>query len=282
MGLFQKTKQQETKEVEVLTPTFYPLDVDKLHLADYQRGLRKQRTKNYAEHYDPDIFGIILVSFRDGMYWVIDGQHRVEVAKIKGIKTVWCQVLTDLTYEQECDKFYKINDNRLALNANHKFNALVEKRDREAMDIVKALSKYGLTFSKEGGTAQDNCVTAVGTLRKIYSDATKEGKDGYESLCQVLEIVKKAWSGGRDSLRRDILRGVSTFIKNYDYDKNFLIKTLENDTPMGIVAQSKAHTNNISTRADGNCFYIAKTIRDMYDIMAMKSKNVPTCGYKVG
>lgn len=51
---------------------------------------------------------------------------------------------------------------------------------------------------------------------------------------------------------------------------------------MGIVVQSKAHTQNISSRADGNCFHIAKTIRDMYDLMAMKTKGVTTCGYKVG
>ena len=281
MKMFTK---KDSERVKALTPTFYPLDVKDLKLARYQRDLKKSRSKKYADHYDPDIFGIILVSFRDGFYWIIDGQHRVEAAKMKGIKSVLCQVLTGLTYEQEADKFYKINDSRSQLNANHKFNALVEQKDSAALKIVEALRRYNLTFSKEGNDLSDNCVNAVSSLRRIYSNGERdEGSNGYDALCFVLEILKKVWNGGRDSLRAEMLKGLDTFIRNYTYDKDFLIKVLELDTPKGIIDRARANTNNIArpSRSDGTCFHIAKTIRDMYDDLAIKTKGVATCSYKV-
>ena len=282
MALFAK---KETEKVKAITPTFYPLDVDELYLAPYQRGLKKNRSRSYADRYDPDIFGIILVSFRGGKYYIIDGQHRVEAARMKGIKTVWCQVLTGLTYEQECDKFYKINNSRSALNANHKFNALVEQKEPTALEIVAALNRYGLSFSKEGNELLDNCVTAVGSLRKIYSNGEKDdGTTGYDTLCTVLSIVKRVWNGDRDSLRAEILKGIDTFLRNYECDKEFLIKVLERIAPKGIIDRAKANTSDISRpyRSDGTCFHIAKTIRDMYDELAHKTKGVATCGSKAG
>lgn len=93
-------------------PVFYPVDINELYFADYQRGVNYRKVKRYYENYDADIYGIIIVSHRDGKYYVIDGQHRVEVAKRLGLKSIMCQILEGLTYEDEADKFYKLNTTR--------------------------------------------------------------------------------------------------------------------------------------------------------------------------
>ena len=49
-----------------LRPDFQLIRVEDLYLAPYQRMLNRKRILQYAERYDPDIFGIILVSYRDG------------------------------------------------------------------------------------------------------------------------------------------------------------------------------------------------------------------------
>lgn len=266
MAIFQKNKTKDSEGVKTITPTFYPIDVCELHLAPYQRGLKQGRVKAYADRYNPNIFGIILVSHRDGAYWIVDGQHRVEVAKIKGIKTVWCQVLEGLTYEQEAEHFYEINDSKSRLNANHKFHSKVEARDREAIDIVTALEKYLFKYSKEGNEHENNVINAVGSLRLIYKNSGKEG------LCLILEILRKAWNGDYTSLKSEIIKGLNTFVINYTYDKDFLIKVLEKDTPKGISDRARAYTNNIRRPSDGACFHIAKTIRDMYEDAAIQTK----------
>ncbi len=277
MKLFNsKEKSGSTSMRTEMPPTFYPIDVSELKLAPYQRGIRRHKAKAYADNYDPDIFGIILVSHRGGKYYIIDGQHRVEACKIRGIKTVWCQVLEGLNYQQEAEKFYKTNTCRTPLNANHKFNALVEREDENALNVVRALQEFGFYYSKEGNESAENCVCAVSSLQKIYKN------NGYTGLCEVLEIIRKAWNGEKTSTRAEILKGLNTFINNYTFSKAMLIKVLEKDTPMGIIDRAKSATNNIQhpSRSDGTCFHIAKTIRDMYDDMAIKNKKA-TCSYRI-
>lgn len=271
MSLF--TKKQNSQNGKVLTPVFYPLKVEELHLAPYQREIRQSRVKSYADKYNPNIFGIILVSHRDGEYYIVDGQHRVEVAKLLGIKTVWCQVLEGLTYEQESEHFYQINDSKSRLNANHKFHSKVEAKDTEALEIVQALKKYRFVYSKEGNEYGDNIINAVGTLQQIYKNS---GEDG---LSLILEILRKAWNGDHSSLKAEIIKGLYTFVSNYTYDKNFLIQVLESYTPKGVSDRARAYTNNIRRPSEGACFHIAKTIRDLYEQKAIMAKNVafPMC-----
>lgn len=278
MVIFNRSKESvKDGNGTPLQPTFYPLNVDDLHLADYQRGLKKSRSKRMAEQYDPDIFGIVLVSYREGKYWIVDGQHRVECCRMRGIKTVLCQVLEGLTYEEEASKFYEVNNSRVRLTANHKFNARVERKDADALSIVRALNRYKFTYAKEMSDQGDNCVRAVGTLEKIYKES------GYSGLCEVLEILRKAWNGDSKSLMAEIIRGLNTFVSNYDYDKRFLIRALESNTPWGISNRAKGSVNNLSRPDRGVCFHIAKTIRDLYEDYAITSKTkIKPCTLKAG
>lgn len=272
MAILKKTKTKSG--AKVITPTFYPIDVQELQLAPYQRELNQGRVKRYADRYNPNIFGIILVSHRDGFYWIVDGQHRVEVAKLMGISTVWCQVLEGLTYEQEAEHFYEINHNKSRLNANHKFHSKVEAKDKSATAIVRSLNKYLFTYSKEGNRHENNVINAVGSLQLIYKNSGEVG------LCIILEILRKAWNGDYTSLKAEIIKGVNTFVTNYTYDKDFLIQVLEKDTPKGISDRARAYTNNIRRPSDGACFHIAKTIRDMYEDAAIQTKGkveLPHC-----
>jgi hypothetical protein len=73
------------------------------------------------------------------------------------------------------------------------------------------------------------------------------------------------------------------FNSNYTYDKDFLIKVLETDTPKGISDKARSYTNNIRRPSDGACFHIAKTICDMYEELAIKTKGkveLPRCCMK--
>ena len=263
-------KKQFIKVAEA-KPDFQQLRVEDLKLAPYQRALNKKRIAQYAERYDPDIFGIILVSHRDGSYYIVDGQHRVEVAKLLNFKTVWCQVIEGLTYEQEARKFHEINDRKVRLNANHKFHAKIEARDGTALNILNALNRFGFNYSKEGNEFNDNMITAVGTIQKIHRE------QGYEGLCLVLRLIKRAWNGDKEAMRSAMLKGLNTFVTNYDFDEDFLVEVLETDMPKSIIDRSKAYTHNIRRIDSGNCFHVSKMIRDMYEDRAIRTRKKNPC-----
>lgn len=271
MGLLKTINKREKQR-----PVYQPLNVDLLEMADYQRGLKQNKVANYVKNYDPMIFGTILVSYRDNRYWIVDGQHRVEVAKRLGIKTVWCQVIEGLTYEQEATEFHKINTRRVPLNANQKFHALVESKDNVALNIVGILNKYGMVYSRRGQEFVPNCITAIGSVQTIYA------KCGAEQLDTVLRIVKRTWNGDHVSLRAEILKGLNTFISNYIYNEETLIKALEKLKPLDLITMARASVISRRTgRSDGTCFHIAKTIRDLYEDYAFQNGG-EMCGRRAG
>jgi len=55
---------------------------DLISSQSYQRDVDQKRVSYIVTNYDPHKFGIIKVSFRDGKYYVFDGQHRIAAFKV--------------------------------------------------------------------------------------------------------------------------------------------------------------------------------------------------------
>lgn len=71
---------------------------------EYQRNLSPGHIQKTSEHFDLYQINPIKVSRRNGINYVINGQHTIEiVAEVSGSRDtpVWCMVYEDLKYEQE-------------------------------------------------------------------------------------------------------------------------------------------------------------------------------------
>ncbi len=69
---------------------------------DYQRTLSLRHVKKAADHFDLYQVNPVKVSRRDGINYVFNGQHTIEiVALISGSRDtpVWCMIYDDLVYE---------------------------------------------------------------------------------------------------------------------------------------------------------------------------------------
>ena len=101
-------KKDEVKRLPELELKKIPLE--NIEFAEYQREVKPSKVNKMVKNFVPDIMGVGLVSFRGGKFWGIDAQHRIETLKKLGYTEILCQVLTGLTYEQEC---YRIKEQRL-------------------------------------------------------------------------------------------------------------------------------------------------------------------------
>ena len=75
---------------------------------EYQRNLSRKHVQKAAEHFDLCQINPVKVSRRNGINYVFNGQHTIEiVALVSGSREtpVWCMVYEDLEYEQEADIF---------------------------------------------------------------------------------------------------------------------------------------------------------------------------------
>lgn len=260
------------KEEKCIKPVYKELKVSELKLADYQRArLSMEIVRRYARNFDWDIFGVPLVSYRDGEYWVVDGQHRVEVLKIIGVETVLCQVLSGLSYEEEADKFVKLNTDHRVLNASQKFHGKVESKNKDALTIRDILKENNLTYARHLCEENMNAVSAIATVERLYNEK------GAKHLARVISILKEAWYGDKSAFKCSILVGMSTFLSNSrGINDGVLVSALERRMPNDIIVSANLYASknsiSVSDGSGGKKPHIAKVIRDLYNAEKQRLK----------
>lgn len=175
-----------------------------------QRQLNQARVDRLAAEFDLEQLGTPTVSERDGAYYIIDGQHRVEALRQMGWgdQQVQCWTYVGLTEQEEADKFDRLND-VLAVHAFDKFRVRVAAgRDVEA-DIDRIVRANGMCVSRD---AVPGAIGAVGTLRRIYS------RSDAKTLGRTLRIIREAY--GDPGLEAPVLDGIGLLCQRYNGDLN--------------------------------------------------------------
>lgn len=231
---------------------FRMVPVNLLFIDDmYQRDLRKSRVQNLAKNWDDDISMPLLVNERNnGMYSVIDGQHRLERYITEGIKEVCCKVLTRKTVEEEAILFQKTNINRNAPTSLDIFKASLAAKDDLYLQIESIVYKNGYDFPFISPTTdaptnrtQSNQIKAVGTLKRIAYDRNKS--NGLQVLDDTLRTIRDIWGNDSDAVSGQMLSGLSRFIhgvKNVDYfEMCRLVDVLKKKSAFEILREAKKY-----------------------------------------
>lgn len=265
MKLFDKNTSKKLPE-----PELKRIQIKNLKFAPYQRKLKQSKVRKIIDNFVPDVVQIALVSFRDGEFWVIDAQHRVKALEQLGYTEILCQVLTGLTYEEECKRFNLLNTGRTQLTANQVFHCRVEAKDKDSLELVEAFAKYKFDYNKDCSSKDNNLIGAVSKFVKMQNTY------GIEMVDKVLRILRKSWLGDKNSLSSSIITGISTFLNENPYsDEDLLIYVLGHISPMELLASASAFMRFgvlRPGRADGACYHIAKQIKELYDSQSNKLK----------
>jgi len=186
------------------------IPVTQIQLGKYQKKLSMDRVRKIADSFDINRMRPIEVSYRDGKYYCFDGQHRVNVYLLKGWRSIPAIIHYGLTYEDEAYLFARQQENVGAVNVNHKWNALVEAKDPETMEIVKICKDWG--FVVLGHTHKGNNIKCVKLLRDFYRDL------GDTLLATTLYTIGSAWDYMPHSADNAIIGGLFLLIKTYKED----------------------------------------------------------------
>ena len=143
------------------------------------------------------------VSFRNGKYYVVDGQHTIEGRILRnGGKDlpILCKVYTGLTMEQEALFFAEQNGHSAPLTAGIKLRAKVVGGDAPSRAFLAATNRVGLAFNYDSLQLSDYRISCVGTALKLYNQM------GEKIYCESLRLIVAAWDGKPDSFRASVLR----------------------------------------------------------------------------
>ena len=176
---------------------------------EYQRPLSESHIRKMVEEFDVYQLNPVKVSRRDGINYLIDGQHSCEaVAAVSGSRDtpIWCMVFSDLTYKGEAHTFADQQRNTKSLVPYEIFHAHIEAGDEKQKMIETIVRSYGLEVS---GSKQPNTICAVTTLERIYE------KFGQSVLDRTLKLAVGTWEGENNSLSGSMLMGIARIIVAY-------------------------------------------------------------------
>ena len=176
---------------------------------DYQRNLSQSRIEKTAENFDLFQINPVKVSRRDGINYVFNGQHTIEmVALASGSREtpVWCMIYDDLYYEHEADIFANQQKFVKNLQPYEIFIANVEAGNQKQLLIKDLVESYNMTIGAVKGAG---VIGAVASLENIFD------KYGYHVLDRTLRLCIATWEGDVDSFSGNMLKGIARLVACY-------------------------------------------------------------------
>jgi hypothetical protein len=175
-----------------------------------QREINPARADKLVEEFDLEQFGAPTANHRDGHFYLIDGQHRVEALKRWFGDGNWenqqvqCWTYDGLSEEDEADVFLKLNDT-LAVSAYAKFRVGVQAGRPDESDVDAIVRAQGLRVST---IKVEGAISAVGTLMRLYQRA------GGPVLGRTLRIVRDAY--GNPGLESAVIDGIGLLCHRFN------------------------------------------------------------------
>lgn len=161
----------------------------------YQRstdnGASQALIRKIANGWDWRMCLPLVVSKRDdGSLWVIDGQHRLAAALLRGdIPFLPCVVGIYGSVADEAAMFVAMNRARKPMNRLDDFHAAIASGDSEAIEITRLITEAGFTVSRKTGSQSwvPGEVAFTSAIAKVLR------KHGANVCADALRTMQEAW-----------------------------------------------------------------------------------------
>ena len=167
----------------------------------YQRSMDKKAIKEF----DKSRCDVLLVSYRNGLLYIIDGQHRLDKATSANVRFLLVRLvngLTGLTLEEEAKRFYEQNEGKVPIATMDGHKSALVYGEPVHTTLQRHCDKHGLKVTKGGAKRgfKFNCVEQCCSLLKSFqATGGQEAMDAFlEWLFGIYENagwMKNEWIG---------------------------------------------------------------------------------------
>ena len=234
----------------------------------YQRKLNTERVAKIVAGFNERIANEPKVSFRDGHYYVFDGQHTIVARKhMNGNNDlpILCKVYYGMTEADEALLFAMQTGYSAALTPSARLRANLRGEDKASGEFYEATEDVGfhVGFERGGGVGRIICINTA------FAEFKRAGAELYK---EALTILLEAWGGDPDSLRAEVIQGIVHFVELYhgEYDRERLIYSLRAYEPKFIYAAGKAEKELRGVKRYVNLFYRIYNGRRKHSTLPMK------------
>ncbi|MBT0667000.1 ParB N-terminal domain-containing protein [Novosphingobium profundi] len=198
--------QQTTSRIKLNAPLgrmpvlqFIPpaeLAVDRTYQRSIEASDSQTLIRQIAQHWNWDLCQPLVVARRETdqgeRLFVIDGQHRLEAARLRGdIGQLPCVVVAYASAADEAASFVHLNQRRRPLKALDLFKAALASEDKEAVAIAEALRDNALTLAPHTNYAnwEPGMVSNIGGIQVAWR------KSGERASRYAMRAMAQAFQG---------------------------------------------------------------------------------------
>ena len=177
----------------------------------YQRALHPARVARIAKEFDERVANEPKISFRDGHYYVMDGQNTIAARKfLHGGEDlqIRCKVYFGMTEREEALLFAQQTGISERLSAGQKLRALIFAGEPAAVAFQQATELAGVHLSFEEGRGKQR----ISCIATAYHEFIRLGPELY---IESLDVLLNAWDGEPDSMSSANLLGICRFVELY-------------------------------------------------------------------
>lgn len=171
-----------------------------------QREFNPAQAEKYAADFDFEGMGFPVLNLREGVWFIVDGQHRIAALKLIGYgdQQVQCECFEGLTEAQEADLFL-IRDDRRKVSSFERFGIAVTAQWETQVDVNRIVQGLGLAVSQQG---TPRTIGSATTLVRVYE------RGGPKTLSRTLKIIRDGI--GDDGFDQFIIGGVGLLTQRYN------------------------------------------------------------------
>ncbi len=236
----------------------------------YQRPVDTKTVDELIRDWDPRLLEPVNISFREGAYNVLDGQHRItcmkKMADGKDV-IVPCRIFTGLTYREEAELYALLDKGKKRLSVRESVNAEIESGANPELAEIKRLAEdNGFTWAMDTPTGDAYEIGAVRALISAYRLL------GGAAFSRMLYLLANTWHGSPKSVKAVMLSGIALFLKTYEteIDNRTFIQRLSAIEPEEVLrlASVDFSTNRVALR-------FARVIREKYNGQKRGGRKLP-------
>ncbi len=216
----------------------------------YQRPVEEKDVDELIRKWNLCALEPIVVSFRDGCFYVVDGQHRIAaMKKMNGGNDVMvnCLVHTGMTYEVEAALCHDLDQAKKRMSLGQSTHVDMESgKGAEALEIRRLVEEAGFDWALEKRSGKEFAISATRAVINAYRLL------GGPAFSHMLVLTGHAWHGNPASLSAAMLSGMALFVKTYETQMNddTFIKRLSAVDPEEIIRRGRVDfsTSSVALR----------------------------------
>lgn len=233
---------------------------------DYQRKINMTFVKECIKKFDPNKVEPVHVSYRDGKYYVMDGQHTILILEgVNGNKSVDinCIVHKGMNYSDESDWTVDQYEKKHRHTYNEMATAEYEAGRKLPCEIALKIKNVGGRLSYDRTAKTGMKIGATKKVTKLYE------KDSDHTILAIKCLIE-AYNGRENSIPADIIAGTMEFLRLYDNQvlTSRLVEALSKYTPQLLTNTAK----NLRMAYPVNW---TETLRDKYNEVSKKGRLKP-------